>query len=162
MLQTHCWLSSRLPLWFVLRSRALRMCDPNKLSHSWEMVSAPVLVQWRPLKGPVTRGDLSPRQATSCDMYVFMQFDTTTCHMNSNKFEFIRQVTATKCHMHILSPKPIAGLPCDRRPWEKRLGTVAVTCRRNKSPRVTCMWFCHGDMLLGPVASCDRTLRVLM
>ena len=84
------------------------------------------------------------RQVASYDMYVFMQSDAATCRMNSNQFEFMRHVAATKCRMHILSPrvtctcdksvnKPIAGLSCDRRPWEKGLGT----CPCDKSPCVT-------------------------
>ena len=52
--------------------------------------------------------------------------------------------------------KPIAGLPCDRRPWEKGLRT----CRDDKSPRVTCMWFCRGDTSLRQVASWDRTFML--
>ena len=51
------------------------------------------------------RSDTSPQQVASCDMYVFMQFDAATCRMNSNQFEFMQQVAATKCCTHIPSPR---------------------------------------------------------
>ena len=58
------------------------------------------------------RHDTSPWQITSCDMYVFMQFDAGTCHMNSNQLEFMQiHVVVTKCCTHIWSP--LVTCPCD-------------------------------------------------
>ena len=117
------------------------------------------------IKGPVTWGDLSPRHVPETSRlvwHVFMQFDAATCCMNSNQFEFMQTSHAhslvshalVTCHCDKSVNKPIVGIPCDRRPLEKGLGT----CRCNKSPCVTCMWFCRGDMSLRQVTSCDRTL----
>ena len=46
-------------------------------------------------KGPVTRGDLSPRHISHA----------ATCRVNSNQFEFMRHVVLTKCRTHIPSPR---------------------------------------------------------
>ena len=127
---------------------------------------------------------MSPSQVTSCDMYVFMQFDAATCHMNSNQFKFMRHVAATKHSMHIQSPhvtcpsdrslwqlcnKQIAGLPCNAIlignslpvPFG-RTGVLQATCHSVKSHHASPRWFCHRHMLQGQVTLCDKTLTGLI
>ena len=42
------------------------------------------------------RGDKSPRLHFCCDKAACVWFVAAMCRMNSNQFEFVRQITATK------------------------------------------------------------------
>ena len=132
------------------------------------------------LKGPVTRGNLLPWHVPATSRLVWhVCFYAIRCHnlsqpliawiqMSLNSCDTSQRQNIARtfrplvwhalatCHCDKSVNKPITGLPCDHRPWEKGLGT----CRSDKSPRVTCMWFSHWDMLLRQVTSCDRTLKV--
>lgn len=88
---------------------------------------------------------MSLQQVASCDLYVFIQFDTVTCHMDSNQFRFmwhgplVWHACAT-CRCDNSVNKPITGLPSDM--LQHQVPSCAMY--------VIVLW--------GHVASCDRTL----
>ena len=107
--------------------------------------------------GPVSQGDQLPPVACMflCNLMLplvaWIQISLNSCDMSQRQ-----NVACTSLMWHALN-KPIAGLPCDCRPWEKGLGTRQVTL----CDMYTCMWFCHGPyMSLWQVAWCDRTLNL--
>ena len=116
------------------------------------------------LKGPVTRGDLLPWHIPATSRLVWhvcfyairchdllqplvawIQMSLNSCDKMSHTFRPLVWHALATCHCDKSVNKPIAGLPCDCRPWEKGLGTVvchvcdfvAGTCCCDKSPHVT-------------------------
>ena len=88
-------------------------------------------------------------------MYVFMQFDTATCRMNSNQFEFMRHVVATKCRTRV-------SLHPGRR-WilaEWGLGRAHILCQRFFIS-IGSWKFCEYPFLIGFLAYFSHFLQIL-
>ena len=110
------------------------------------------------------RCDTSPRQVTSCDMYLFMQFDAVTfqrcvefksvwIHGTRHGDKMLHAHSVPSCDMHLRHVaattvnKPITGLPCNAILIVNslpvpfcRTGVSQATCCSVKSHHVSCRW----------------------